>query len=219
MEVQVKNNQGGDAGTLEIADSVWAVKMNQPVLHQVIVAQQANKRQGGADTKNRSDIIASNRKLRAQKGGGRARLGPRSSPAQVGGAVAHGPHPKSYRLRVPVKMRRLALKIALSEQLRQGKVTFMDRLSVDEPSTSALAKSLESVRVDQRSLVITSGDNSTLVMSARNLDGITILSADLVNPLDIYSARQLIITQAAAKRIDEIWATTGKSSTAAGAGA
>jgi large subunit ribosomal protein L4 len=95
----------------------------------------------------------------------------------------------------------------------------VDRLSVDEPSTSELSKSLEAISVDQRSLVITSGDNSTLVMSARNLDGITILSADLVNPLDVYGARQLIITQAAAKRIDVIWATTGKSSVAAGAGA
>jgi large subunit ribosomal protein L4 len=218
MEVQVKTNQGADAGTLEISDSIWGVKMNQPVLHQVIVAQQANKRQGGADTKNRGDIIASNRKLRAQKGGGRARLGPRSSPAQVGGAVAHGPHPKSYRLRVPVKMRRLALKVALSEQLRNGKVTFVDKLSVDEPSTSELSKSLESIRVDHRSLVITSGDNSTLLLSARNLDGITIQSADLINPLDIYGARQIIFTRAAAERVDEIWATTGKLSVAAGAG-
>jgi large subunit ribosomal protein L4 len=219
MEVQVKNNQGGDAGTLEISDSVWNVKMNQPVLHQVIVAQQANKRQGGHDTKNRSDVISSNRKLHAQKGGGRARLGDRSSPSQVGGAVAHGPHPKSYRLRIPVKLRRLALKIALSQQLRKGKITFMDKLSVDKPSTSALAKSLDTLSVDQRSLVITSGDNSTLVMSARNLDGISIQSADLINPLDIYGARQIIFTKAAAERVDEIWATTGKSSTAAGTGA
>ncbi len=219
MEVQVKTNQGADAGTLDIADSVWDVKMNQPVLHQVIVAQQANKRQGGADTKNRGDIIASGRKLHAQKGGGRARLGPRSSPSQVGGAVAHGPHPKSYRLRVPVKMRRLALKVALSEQLRKGKVTFVDKLSVAEPSTSELSKSLEAIRVDHRSLVVTSGDNSTLVLSARNLEGITIQSADLINPLDIYGARQIIFTRAAAERVDEIWATTGKSSVAAGAGA
>jgi len=219
MEVQVKNNQGGDAGTLEISDSVWNVKMNQPVLHQVIVAQQANKRQGGHDTKNRSDVISSNRKLHAQKGGGRARLGDRSSPSQVGGAVAHGPHPKSYRLRIPVKLRRLALKIALSQQLRKGKITFMDKLSVDKPSTSALAKSLDTLSVGQRSLVITSGDNSTLVMSARNLDGISIQSADLINPLDIYGARQIIFTKAAAERVDEIWATTGKSSTAAGTGA
>jgi len=219
MEVQVKTNQGADAGTLDIADSVWGVKMNQPVLHQVIVAQQANKRQGGADTKNRGDIIASGRKLHAQKGGGRARLGPRSSPSQVGGAVAHGPHPKSYRLRVPVKMRRLALKVALSEQLRKGKVTFVDKLSVAEPSTSELSKSLEAIRVDHRSLVVTSGDNSTLVLSARNLEGITIQSADLINPLDIYGARQIIFTRAAAERVDEIWATTGKSSVAAGAGA
>ena len=219
MEVQVKNNQGGDAGTLEISDSVWNVKMNQPVLHQVIVAQQANKRQGGHDTKNRSDVISSNRKLHAQKGGGRARLGDRSSPSQVGGAVAHGPHPKSYRLRIPVKLRRLALKIALSQQLRKGKITFMDKLSVDKPSTSALAKSLDTLSVDQRSLVVTSGDNSTLVMSARNLDGISIQSADLINPLDIYGARQIIFTKAAAERVDEIWATTGKSSTAAGTGA
>ena len=219
MEVQVKNNQGGDVGTLELADSVWDVKMNQPVLHQVIVAQQANKRQGGHDTKNRSDIIASNRKLRPQKAGGRARLGPRSSPSQVGGAVAHGPHPKSYRMRIPVKLRRLALKIALSEQLRKGKVTFVDRLSVDSPSTAELSKSLEAIRVDHRSLVVTSGDNSTLVMSARNLEGITIQSADLINPLDIYGARQIIFTKAAAERVDVIWATTGKASATAGAGA
>ncbi len=118
-----------------------------------------------------------------------------------------------------MKMRRLALKVALSEQLRKGKVTFVDKLSVDEPSTSELSKSLESIRVDHRSLVVTSGDNSTLVLSARNLEGITIQSADLINPLDIYGARQIIFTRAAAERVDEIWATTGKASVAAGAGA
>ena len=116
-------------------------------------------------------------------------------------------------------MRRLALKIALSEQLRKGKVTFVDRLSVDEPSTSELSKSLESIRVDHRSLEITSGDNSTLVMSARNLEGITIQSADLINPLDIYGARQIIFTKAAAERVDEIWAGAARASAGAGAGA
>ncbi|NQW16010.1 MAG: 50S ribosomal protein L4 [Chloroflexi bacterium] len=219
MEVKVINNTGGEAGILELDDTVWNLKMNQPVLHQVIVAQQANKRQGGHDTKNRSDVISSNRKLRAQKGGGRARLGDRSSPTQRGGAVAHGPHPKSYRIRIPVKMRRLALKIALSDQLRKGKIMFVDELTADSPSTSTLVKTLSAIGVDRKALVITNGDNSVLRLSAANLADISIQPADLINPLDIFGARKIVFTRGAAERVNEIWASKGRPMAAAGVGA
>ncbi len=133
MEVQVKNSKGEESGVIELADFVWAAKMNGPVLHQVVNAQRANKRQGGHDTKTRSDIVASGRKLGRQKGGGRARHGDRKSPTMRGGGVAHGPHPRSYRQRIPTKVRRLALRIALSDQLRRGNVTFVEELSISTP--------------------------------------------------------------------------------------
>jgi large subunit ribosomal protein L4 len=217
MEVQVKDATGGDAGTMDLADSVWNQKMNGPALHQVVIALQANKRQGGHDTKNRGDIIASNRKLRAQKHTGRARLGDRSSPTQRGGAVAHGPHPRSYRMRVPVKVRRLALKVALSDQLRRGRITFVDALEFDSPSTSGLAGSLKALGIGGAALVVTGSENQNLRKSASNLSGVSVQAAELVNALEITGARQLVVTRSAAERIDQVWGPAEKPTAAVGA--
>ena len=205
MEAQLRNSAGEETGTFELADFVWAAKMNGPVLHQVVNAQRANKRQGGHDTKTRSDIVASGRKLGRQKGGGRARHGDRGSPTMRGGGVAHGPHPRSYRQRIPTKVKRLALRIALSDQLRRGNVSFVDDLGVTEPNTKNLSNILQVVSNTNRLLLVTTGDNQTIRQSAKNLAGVDVQTADLINPLQIAGARHLLFTQGAAQRIDEIW--------------
>ena len=205
MEAQLKNNKGDETGTIELADFVWATKMNGPVLHQVVNAQRANKRQGGHDTKTRSDIVASGRKLGRQKGGGRARHGDRGAPTMRGGGVAHGPHPRSYRQRITTKVKRLALRISLSDQLRRGNISFVDELGVTEPNTQILSKILQSVAKTNRLVLITTGDNQIVRQSAKNLPNIDVQTADLINPLQITGARHLIFTQEAAQRVDEIW--------------
>ena len=205
MEVQVKNSKGEESGVIELADFVWAAKMNGPVLHQVVNAQRANKRQGTHDTKTRSDIVASGRKLGRQKGAGRARHGDRKSPTMRGGGVAHGPHPRSYRQRIPTKVRRLALRIALSDQLRRGNVTFVEELGIAAPKTKDLADILQAVSDTERLLLITAGENEIIRKSASNLTAVEVQTADLLNPLQVTGARHLLFTQNAAQRVDEIW--------------
>ncbi|MCH7734349.1 MAG: 50S ribosomal protein L4 [Chloroflexi bacterium] len=205
MEVQVKNSKGEESGVIELADFVWAAKMNGPVLHQVVNAQRANKRQGTHDTKTRSDIVASGRKLGRQKGAGRARHGDRKSPTMRGGGVAHGPHPRSYRQRIPTKVRRLALRIALSDQLRRGNVTFVEELGIAAPKTKDLADILQAVSDTERLLLITTGENEIIRKSASNLTAVEVQTADLLNPLQVTGARHLLFTQNAAQRVDEIW--------------
>ena len=205
MEVQVKNSKGEESGVIELADFVWAAKMNGPVLHQVVNAQRANKRQGGHDTKTRSDIVASGRKLGRQKGGGRARHGDRKSPTMRGGGIAHGPHPRSYRQRIPTKVRRLALRIALSDQLRRGNVTFVEELGISAPKTKDLSRILQAVSDTERLLLITTGENEIIRKSASNLTAVEVQTADLINPLQVTGARHLLFTQDAAQRVDEIW--------------
>ena len=205
MEVQVKNSKGEESGVIELADFVWAAKMNGPVLHQVVNAQRANKRQGTHDTKTRSDIVASGRKLGRQKGAGRARHGDRKSPTMRGGGVAHGPHPRSYRQRIPTKVRRLALRIALSDQLRRGNVTFVEELGIAAPKTKDLADILQAVSDTERLLLITTGENEIIRKSASNLTAVEVQTADLLNPLQVTGARHLLFTQNAAQRVDKIW--------------
>lgn len=208
MEVQVKNTSGEESGSLELADFVWAEKMNGPVLHQVVNAQRANKRQGGHETKTRSHVVGSGRKLGKQKGAGRARHGDRKSPTMRGGGVAHGPHPRSYRQRIPTKVRRLALRVALSDQLRRGNVTFVNEVglaSSEIPNTKNLSSFLLAVSNTERLLLVTTGDNEIIRRSAKNLADVEVMNADLLNPLQITGARHLLFTQDAAQRVDEIW--------------
>ncbi|MBT5252296.1 MAG: 50S ribosomal protein L4, partial [Chloroflexi bacterium] len=118
MDLQVQDNKGKVVGSVAASDQVWRAESNDALLHQVVTAQQANKRRGTQDTQQRNQVSYSTRKIRPQKGTGQARQGSRRSPLLKGGGVAHGPHPRSYRQRLPKKMRRQALRVALSEKIR-----------------------------------------------------------------------------------------------------
>ena len=136
MDLQVKDKKGKVVGSVEASDKVWAAPSNDDLLHQAVIAQQANKRQGTQDTQTRAEVSFSTRKIRPQKGTGQARQGSRRSPNRVGGGVAHGPHPRSFRQRLPKKMRRQALRVALSDKVREDAVTVIDVLKVDAPKSS-----------------------------------------------------------------------------------
>lgn len=205
MEVQLKSRTGEDVGTIEVSDFIWAEKMNGPVLHQAVVGQLANMRQGNHQTKSRAFVIGSGRKLRAQKGSGRARVGDRKSPTMRGGGVAHGPLPRSYRQRTPVKVRRLALRVALADQLRRGKVTFINEFGVTEPKTASVVEIIKSFGAHAGALLVTAEKDSALLASSANLTKIEVQMANLLSPVEVTRARQLIISQDAARRIDELW--------------
>jgi len=209
MDLQVKDTTGKVVGSVAASDQVWRAESNDALLHQVVVAQQANKRRGTQDTQQRNEVTFSTAKIRPQKGTGQARQGSRKSPTRVGGGVAHGPHPRSYRQRLPKKMRRQALRIALSEKVRDEALTIIDVLNLDAPKTSVLRDIVASFELKGRTLIVTGSTDHNVVKSASNIPGVEVLAAALINPLDTASVPNLIVTQEALEAIDSLWADGG----------
>jgi len=209
MDLQVKDKKGKVVGSVEASDKVWAAPSNDDLLHQAVIAQQANKRQGTQDTQTRAEVSFSTRKIRPQKGTGQARQGSRRSPNRVGGGVAHGPHPRSFRQRLPKKMRRQALRVALSDKVREDAVTVIDVLKVDAPKSSVIRDIVAAFELKGRTLIITGATDHNVIKSANNLPGIEVQTAALMNPLEATTASNLIFTQDAIAAIDGLWGSAG----------
>jgi len=209
MDLQVKDHKGKVVGSVVASDEVWRAESNDALLHQVVVAQQANNRRGTQDTQTRAEVSFSTRKIRPQKGTGQARQGSRRSPVRVGGGVAHGPHPRSYRQRLPKKMRRQALRIALSEKIRDEGVTVLDALKLDAPRSSTIRDIVSAFELKGRTLIVTGATDHNVVKSASNLPGVEVQAATLMNPLETTSVTNLIVTQEALGTIDSLWGADG----------
>ena len=209
MDLQVKDNKGKVVGSVAASDKVWRAESNDALLHQVVVAQQANKRRGTQDTQQRGDVSFSTRKIRPQKGTGQARQGSRRSPLLKGGGVAHGPHPRSYRQRLPKKMRRQALRIALSEKLRDEAVTVLDALNLNAPKSGTIRDIVAAFELKGRTLIVTGSTDQNVVKSANNIPGVEVQTAALMNPLETTSVPNLIVTQEALEAIDSLWGANG----------
>jgi large subunit ribosomal protein L4 len=209
MDLQVKDNKGKIVGSVAASDQVWRAESNDALLHQVIVAQQANKRRGTQDTQQRNDVSFSTRKIRPQKGTGQARQGSKRSPLLKGGGVAHGPHPRSYRQRLPKKMRRQALRIALSEKIRDEALTVIDALTLDAPKSSTIRDIVAAFELKGRTLIVTGSTDQNVVRSANNIPGVEVQTAALMNPLETTSVPNLIVTQEALEAIDSLWGEKG----------
>ena len=205
MEVPVYNLAGEVIKHIEISDQVFAVPFNEAVVHQALVRQQANARQGTASTKTRSEVSGSSRKLFRQKGTGLARAGGRKSPLRRGGGITFGPKPRSYRQAMPKKMRQLALRCVLSAKAREGELRVLEQLKLDQPKTKEMAQILAALGVDSSALIATSEPETGVVKSARNLTGIKITPASLLNVVDILSHKILLMTEAAVRKAEQIW--------------
>ena len=205
MEVPVYNLTGEVIKHIEISDQVFAVPFNQAVVHQAVVRQRANARQGTASTKTRSEVSGSSRKLFRQKGTGLARAGGRKSPLRRGGGITFGPKPRSYRQAMPKKVRQLALRCVLSAKAREGELRVLEQLKFDQPKTKEMAQILAALGVDSSALIATSKPEAGIVKSARNLTGIKITPASLLNVVDILSHRILLMTEAAVRKAEQIW--------------
>ena len=190
---------------VEISDDVFGVPFNQAVVHQAMVRQRANARQGTASTKTRSEVSGTTRKLFRQKGTGSARGGSRRSLLRRGGGIAFGPKPRSYRQAMPKKMRQLALRCVLSAKIGDGELMVLEQLKLDEPKAKEMARILAALGVDSSALIATSEPEENVVKSARNLPGIKTIPASLLNVVDILSYKMLLITVAAVRRIEELW--------------
>ncbi len=205
MRVPVHGLTGEVVEHIDINDQVFAVPFNQAVVHQELVRQQANARQGTADTKTRSEVAGAKGKLYRQKHTGLARAGSRRSPLRRGGGIIFGPHPRSYRQAIPKKMRQLALRCVLSAKASDGELVILEQLEFDEPKTKEMVNILTSLAVGSPTLIVTSEPEENVVKSARNLPGIKTTSANLLNVVDILSHKILLMTVAAVRKVEQLW--------------
>jgi len=205
VQVPVYSLAGEVVKHIEISDEVFAVPFNQAVVHQAMVRQRANARQGTASTKTRSEVSGSTRKLFRQKHTGLARAGSRRSPLRRGGGVTFGPKPRSYRQAMPKKMRRLALRCVLSAKAGDGELKVVEQMTLPEPKTKQMVQILAALGVDSSALVVTSEPEVNVVKSARNLVGIKTIPANLLNVVDILSYKMLLMTEAAVRKAEQLW--------------
>ncbi len=205
MQYGVKDADGNFVGNVDLDDSVWNAPSNDALLHQAVVAQLANRRQGTHESQTRGQVSYSTRKLRQQKHSGRARLGSRRSPTMVGGGTIFGPHARSHRKRLPKKMRQGALRVALSEKVREERLIVLDDIAIDVPRTKDIRNLVESLGCDGRTLFVTDEYDRNLVLSARSVPKADALAADMLNPAIATEAANIVATRRAVARIDELW--------------
>ncbi len=205
MQVPVYSLAGEVIKNIEISDKVFAVSFNQAVVHQAMVRQQANARQGSASTKTRGEVSGSSKKLFRQKGTGMARAGSRKSPLRRGGGITFGPKPRSYRQAMPKKMRQLALRCVLSAKAGDGELKVLEQLKLDEPKTKEMVRILAALGVDASALIATDETEDNVVKSARNLTGIKTMPANLLNVVDILSHKMLLMTETAVRKAEQLW--------------
>ncbi|HPD98359.1 MAG TPA: 50S ribosomal protein L4 [Synergistales bacterium] len=203
--VKVMNFQGEVIGEENLSEAVFAAPVHVPAMHQVVVAQQANARQGTHSTKTRADVRGGGKKPWKQKHTGRARHGSRRSPIWVGGGITHGPHPRDYHQKVNRKVRRLAIRSALSLKAGEGSLILLDRIDMEKPSTKMMVSFLNVAEASKKPLVMVSESNVAVSRSAGNIPGLMLLHVDSINVYDILNHRHLILTLDAARKIEEVY--------------
>ncbi|TMF39787.1 MAG: 50S ribosomal protein L4 [Chloroflexi bacterium] len=197
---------GKNVGSVELADALFAAPVNAAVLHQVATAQLAGRRAGTHDTKTRGEVRGGGKKPYRQKGTGRARQGSRTAPHYRGGGAVFGPHPRSYEQRLPRKMKRLALRGALTAKLGDEAIKVIDAFGLDAIKTRDLAGVLGALEAHGRVLVVAPARDQTLELSARNLPTVEVILADSLNVVDLLKADVVLIEQPALARMEEVYA-------------
>ena len=195
---------GSKAGSVELSDAVFAIEPNKDVLFEAINLQRASLRQGTHSVKNRSAVRGGGRKPWRQKGTGRARQGTIRAPQWRGGGIVFGPTPRSYAYKMPKKMRRLALRSALSFKVQENEFKIIDAFSLGAPKTKEFTKVLSNLELPKKVLVVTESEDVNVELSARNIPGVQITTVTGLNVLDITSADSVLITEAAAKKVEEV---------------
>ena len=186
---------GKELGTVELPEVLFNAPVNEALMHQAVTAQLAGRRLGTSDTKTRGEVRGGGAKPYRQKGTGRARQGSKRAPHYAGGGVVFGPHPRSYEQRLPKRMKRAALHGALTSKYTDGAVRVVDELGLDAPKTRDLVGFLAALRADGRVLVVATGVDANLEISARNLPQVVVIRADSLNIVDVLNADTLLITQ------------------------
>jgi large subunit ribosomal protein L4 len=205
VKVPVYSLNGEVVEQTELSQAVFDFPFNEAVVHQAMVRQLANGRQGTASTKTRGEVSGSTKKLYPQKHTGRARRGSIKSPLLRGGGVVFGPKPRTYRQSMPKKMRKLALKCLLSAKVREGNIRLVQELDFEEPKTKDMMNVLSLLGIDSSTLILTAQSTPNVVKSAANLPEVKVLPSALINVLDLLSYKMLVATVPAIRNIEQIW--------------
>ena len=200
---EIKNAEGGAAGTVELIDSVFGIEPNIPVMHQVVRMQRASWRAGTSNTLTRGQVSGGGKKPWRQKGTGRARQGSIRSPHWRGGGVVFGPHPRSYAFKVNKKEVKLALRSALSAKLADGELIVVDKLEFEKPSTKAAVAVLAALGVEGRCTVVIDDENVNALLSLRNIPTVDVVPSGEENTYELLDNKRLVFEQAALEKLQE----------------
>jgi large subunit ribosomal protein L4 len=199
--IDVKNTKGKKVSTVDLAENIFNVPVKPSVLHEVVSMQLANRRTANAAVKHRSDVRGSGRKLFRQKGTGRARRGDIKSPLLRGGGVVFGPDGRTYAFRAPKKVRKLALKMALSSKLQAKEIVVVDKFELEQIKTKDFVDILKNLKLT-KTLIVTEGKNENLERSSRNVPGVKVLRHEGLNVYDILKYKTIILMEPAIKHIE-----------------
>jgi len=205
-KVQVLNMQGASVGELELNDYIYGIEPNTPVLHSAVVAQLASLRRGTHSTLLRGEVRGGGRKPWRQKGTGRARAGSSRSPLWRGGAITFGPKPRDYAYSLPKKVRRLALRSALSSKVQEANIIVLDELKMVDGKTREMVKLLQALSANKKTLVVTAGADELVLRSARNIEGLKAIEVEGLNVVDLLYHDTLVITKDAVQKTEEVLA-------------
>lgn len=203
--VSVYNMEGAQVGTIELSDSIFAVPVNEHLVHQAVVAQLANKRQGTQKAKTRSEVSGGGRKPWRQKGTGHARQGSIRAAQWTGGGIIFAPTPRDYEVKMNKKERRAALKSALTSRVQENKLIVLDELKLDEVKTKAMQNVLNNLNVS-KAMVVLADNDANVVLSARNIPNVVTALPNTINVYDVLKYNTVILTKASAAAIEEVYA-------------
>jgi large subunit ribosomal protein L4 len=203
-KVSLLSQTGSSVGEIELNDAVFGIAPNNNVLFDAVVSQRASLRQGNQKVKNRSEVAGGGRKPWKQKGTGRARQGSIRSPQWRGGGVVFGPVPRSYSYKLPKKVRRLALRSALSAKVLEENFIVLESLAFATPKTKDFLKVLKDLSIAKKALFVTADLDESVALSARNIPGISVVTATGINVLDLLGHDKIVVTKAAVEKIEEV---------------
>jgi large subunit ribosomal protein L4 len=196
---------GEQVEEIELSDDIFGVEINQHVVYEVVKNQLANKRQGTQSTKTRAEVRGGGRKPWRQKGTGRARQGSIRAPHFTGGGVVFAPKPRDYSYKVPKKVRKLALKSALTSKVEMGEIIIVDKIDFDAPKTKEMANFLSNINADKKALIVMDEKNANVIKSASNIPNVQTALVNTINVYDILKYNSFIITKEAVKKVEEVY--------------
>ena len=204
-KIDVKDLTGAVKGSIELSDEIFGIEPNEVAMSTVVRNQLANRRQGTQKTKTRSEVSGGGKRPYRQKGTGRARHGSTRSAQYVGGGIIFGPTPRSYSYTVPKKIKRLALKSALSSKVASEKMIVIENMDLAEVKTAAVAKALKAIGASDSSLIVLEGVNKNAELSARNIKDVKTALVNTINVMDILKYDSFVATKAAVEKIEEVY--------------